>query len=45
MELLSGLRFLSSVLCEKEVRVVNYRNRADCKAMCCLMGRFCQVVI
>jgi len=38
VELLSGLRFLWSVLCEKGDRVVNYHNRVDCEAMCGLMS-------
>ena len=42
---LSGLRFLWSLLCEEGAWVVNYRNRADCEAMCGLMGKFCKTVI
>jgi len=38
MKLLSGLRFLWSVLCEEGNRVVNCRNRVDCEAMCGLMS-------
>ena len=38
VELLSGLRLLWSVLCEEGDRVVNYRNRVDCEAMCGLMN-------
>ena len=37
-ELLIDSRILWSLLCEEEVRVVNYRNRIDCEAMC---GLFC----
>jgi len=38
VELLSGLRLLWSVLCEKGDRVVNCPNRVDCEAMCGLMN-------
>ena len=38
MELLSGLRFLWSMLCKEGDRVVNYRNRVGCEAMCGLMS-------
>ena len=38
VELLGGLRFLWSVLCEEGDKVVNCRNRVDCKAMCGLMN-------
>jgi len=33
VELLNGLRLLWSVLCEEGDRVMNCRNRVDCKAM------------
>ena len=38
MELLSGSRFLRSVLCEKGDRVMNCRNRVDCETLCGLMN-------
>ena len=38
VELLSGLRFLWSVLCEEGDRVVNCRNHVDYEAMCGLMS-------
>ena len=38
VELLSDLRLLWSVLCDKGDRVVNHRNRVDCEAMCGLMS-------
>ena len=38
VKLLSGLRFLWSMLCEEGDRVVNYRNRVDWEAMCGLMS-------
>ena len=38
VELLSGLRFLWSVLCEEGGRVVNCRNRVDCETMCGLIS-------
>jgi len=45
VELLSGLKFLWSVLSKEGVWVVNYRNHMDCEAVCGLMGRFYQVMI
>ena len=45
MELMRNLRLLWSVLCEEVARVVNCRNRVDCKAICALLRRFCQVVL
>jgi len=44
VELLSGLRFLLSLLCDEGVWVVNYRNRVDCEAMCTSLSRFYRVV-
>ena len=40
VELLSGFRFLWSVLCVEGDRVVNCRNRVDCEAMCGSLNRF-----
>ena len=45
VELLSGLRFLWSLLCEEGAWVVNYRNRVDCEAMCGSVGKFCRVML
>ena len=42
-ELLRVLRCLLSVLCEEEAWVVINRNYVDSKAVCRLLGRFCQV--
>ena len=33
VELLSGLMFLWSLLCEEGVWIVNYHNRVDCETM------------
>ena len=45
VELMRNLRFFWSMLCEEGVRVVNFRNRVDCEAMCGLMSKFCGVVL
>ena len=45
VELLSGLRFLRSLLRKEGVWIVSSRNCVDYEAMCGSLSRFCLVVL